>query len=153
MLKRIEGFFIQGLIYTAVFFFSLSSILYAFQTFLRIFFNQAIFWIDPLTSYLFALTALYGSALAILKDENIKIEIFKKLNQNRRITFLRESLAFLATLVLLSIFFVHLRAEFITDDTSFLGIKKWLLDVPYIFFLLASGVFYFNKIRSAFHKD
>ena len=136
----------------AVVFFALSFILYSVQTFLRIFLNEAIFWIDPLTSYLFALTALYGSALAILKDENIKIEIFRSLKQNRVVVFLKETLAFLATLFLLGIFVTHLRAEFISDDVDFLGIKRWMLDLPYIFFLLASAFFYLNRITTVLPK-
>ncbi len=148
---KIESLFVKGLSYLAVFFFSLSFLLYGLQTFLRIFFETAILWIDPVSSYLFALSALYGATLAIINDENIKIEIFKKLNHHKKIVFLKNTLAGLATLFLLVIFFRHLQEELIRGEMAFLNLKKWMLDIPYIFFLLGGLVFYINKIIKIFN--
>ncbi len=136
--------------FIAALFFSVSFFLYALQTFLRIFLKDAFLWIDPVSSYLFALSALYGAALAIRNNENIKIEIFKKVEEVRFLVLLKEGLAWLATLILGGIFILHLRQEFLGGDVAFLSLKKWMLDLPYIFFVVASLVFYTVRLCNGF---
>ena len=137
----------------AVTFFSTATCLYTLQLLLRTIFNQSITGIDPLINYLFALSALIGAALACQTNENIKIEI---LNNHSIGAFLKPYLnifAFLITIFVLFIFSQHLLFELNRNEATFLNLKKWILDIPYLIIFITSSFYYLNLFLNNFPKN
>ncbi len=144
-LRFIEKLFDFVLIFLLVSSFSVAVVLYLLQVGLR-FTHHAIFWIDPLVQYLFVLASLLGASYAVKFYENIKIELFSKLSENKIVRFLINLVAALLSLVFIYIFTLRLLEEYHNPEKTDFGVSKWLLELPYLFLFLSSSFYYFLNL-------
>ncbi|MFC1504018.1 TRAP transporter small permease [Spirochaetota bacterium] len=134
-------------------FFSAASLLYISQLVLRSFFNVYFLWLEPLIQYLFLISGLFGAAIAVRTDENIKIEIFRKYGNTRTIRIIKYTFACAVTFFIARIFMKHLIFEKSNMSTAAFQVKNWILDIPYIVIFGMSALYYFLNILFEFSKQ
>ncbi len=148
-LTRIETLVVRSFTILSATFFTAAVGLYTLQVTLRLFFHSALYWIDPTIAYLFAITALGGAALACQHNENIKVKFFKRLSQKRAVQLGSESFACLVTLLILYMFYLHLRS---VGTLGGAPENEWTLnaealkDLPYLLIFSGSLLLYISRV-------
>lgn len=142
-LKGFETFLSRSLSWTSAAFFAVAAVLYFTQLIMR-YFNQSFLWIDPLVQYLFVLAALMGAAYAVLFNENIKIELFRKLAEQTWVQRVISASGFIISLLLIYVFYKHLlfTLDPMNSGESAFAVPEWILALPYLYLFSASAVFY-----------
>ncbi|HBE04561.1 MAG: hypothetical protein A2096_17910 [Spirochaetes bacterium GWF1_41_5] len=127
-------------------FFSSASLLYLFQLVLRNFFHISLLWSEPLIQYLFLIAGLLGAAVASEKEENIKIDIFKKLSSHKSVRIIKHIFCLAVTAMITWVFSRQLEFDAADSASSAFRVKNWILDIPYIVIFLLSAVYYIRHI-------
>ena len=81
LLKSFYCCFSMLIRYLMVSLFLSAVLIFIFQFFLRFFFQSTFYWTGPLSQNLFVMACLFGSAYGIGTNENIKIEIARKIGK------------------------------------------------------------------------
>lgn len=151
VLNKIDLLLAKTIQFTTVVCFSLGFLLYFMNFILIKFFHNNLTFIDPLVQYLLVIAGLLGAAWATSSDENIKIEIFKKLSKKPILIIIKNVVALVISLVILKVFGEHFLYEIKTSQKhSGIGVPNFLLDIPYIFLFLVSCFYYLSAAIQAY---
>ncbi len=153
MLEKIESMLVYGIQRLMTMLFVLAALLYATQVFLRVGFSGGLFWIDGLTSRLFALSALLGAALAANTGENIKIEALQFLAKKKAFRLLINLFSAVISVLLLYILFLYLRevSPGLVQNSSFFDFDVLVETgsiILYFLFFVFLLLFYILRILS-----
>ena len=133
---RIESWVGFTIKWSAVVFFILGAIGYGYELFLRFFFEKSLYWLSSWVPYFFVIASLYGASYAVRSNENIKVEILKKLSTHAGIKKAVNLLALLVSLLILWVFYQNF--SFSLEKETWIFVK----DLPYIHLFLATIIFY-----------
>lgn len=129
--------------------FSFATLLYVVSVCFRFFAQNSFPWIDQLTSYLFAIAPILGAGLAIRSDENLKIEVFKKLSKKWYILLITRLFSLVVSIFFLKFFYQAFIEVWFNNATAIVFLKRWMVDIPYIFFFIVSIFFYLETVLNA----
>lgn len=143
-LIKLETCLRWGLKWGMVVGFSTAAFLYLIQFLLRLFFQYSISQIDWGIQYGFVMSALLGAAYAVKKNENIKIELFRRLSKKKWVQLTNGFLAVLVTSLILWVFYDYTLNT--VRNTVKGGVKNFLITLPYFYLFFASLTSYIVRI-------
>lgn len=153
-LTKLESSLRNGLKWSMVIGFSIASLLYLTQFLLRLFFQYSLPEISWGIQYGFVMSALLGSAYAVKKNENIKIELFRELSKNKWVRIINGILSILVTLLILWIFYEYTSKIVFNSSKNNLesftsNFKSALIILPYFYLFFVSLISYILRIVEA----
>lgn len=132
--------------------FSLASLLYITNIALRFFSKNSYPWIDQLTGYLFAISPILGASLAIRHDQNLKIEILRKVSQSWWALSITRFFSLIVCMFFFTFFYWHFSIELKRGTIAIVFLRQWMLDLPYLLFFLVSIFFYLETTLKALQQ-
>ena len=148
-LEKICDLLAQFVAFFTVTAFSVASLLYITNISLRFFSKNSYPWIDQLTGYLFAISPILGASLAIRHDQNLKIEILRKISQTWWAFLIARFFSLIVSIFFLTFFYQHFSIELKRGTVAIVFFKQWMLDLPYLLFFIVSIFFYLETTLKA----